>query len=623
MGPVIMKNSVVLRPGISALLISVLLSIGADLKADALTPPILIGTSVSASATLSIPRWKGYMLESDPNQFWISYANSNSTQGNISYTTDAGETWSTNVIQIDFTGWLDQHLSAHGRNGNLYFTWPSGSGINFRRFSPPAHSTSDRGAIAVMPGTTSSHRSNIMIQNTGRIWLFTRLSYASVAENVLYNYSDDGGSTWHHGTAYATDYNSVRIGSMPYVGGNPALVVLYLDSNRGYEYYLWNGTTFEARPDHSIYPVNMGQVRSFTHNQIRDSVFHLIFGLGTSLHHVWKNYNSGTGTWNHQIIDNSSTTLDMEWYPTSTVRGDDLYLFYCKMGAAGESSRMIYYKRWSQLTRSWTEPILVSTDPANVANRIPNTCFHVPENSAYIPVVWQSGTGPVDLWFSKVMVSRDSIPPATVHDLGLVPGSLPSKVVLSWTAPGGDSTSGQAAVYDIRFAEFSLTTGQWPTASPVANPPSPKPTGEIDSCVVTGLSPGTSYYFALKTEDASSNWSDMSNVVTYTTPTDIPDVQDGSGLPRETAISSNTPNPFSVATNIQFSLQTRSRVSITVYDLLGRKVADVLDKTLPAGVFAAHWDGRDDNRNQVATGVYFSRLIADNRTSSHAMVLIR
>jgi len=606
-----------------ALLIGLIVA-PATTNADSVTAPVQIATSAASDGpTLGIPRWKAFMSETDPGQFWVSYANGGSSLGNITYTTNGGQSWSTDVIQIDATGWLDMHLSAFGRNGNLYFTWPGTGAVMFRKFSSPAHSNTDRGPLVSISGTTASHRSNLMVQNTGRIWLFTRLSYGSAAENVLYNYSDNEGASWTHGVAYATNSTVVRIGSMPYAGGNPALVVLYLDDARGFEYYHWNGSSFVARSDHSIYAANVGQTRVFTHNVIRDTVFHLVFGLGTSLHHVWKNYSGGSGVWNHQIIDNSSTTVENDWYPTSTVRGDDLYLFYCKKSSTSDATSMIYYKRWSQTTQTWSAPLLISTDPGNTYNRDPNTCFQVPANSPYVPVVWRSGTGGFPIFFSKVIVSLDSIPPNTVHDLGLAPGDAPTDVVLSWTAPGGDSTSGRAAAYDIRYAEFSLTTGQWQTASPVANPPSPKPAGEIDSCVVTGLSPGTLYYLALKTADSSSNWSGLSNVVSYTTPTDIPDGNNSAGLPRETTISSNTPNPFSVATNIHFSLQTRSRVSITIYDLLGRKVANVLSKTLPAGTFAAHWDGRDDNGNQVATGVYFSRLTAEDKTSSHALVLIR
>lgn len=346
------------------------------------------------------------MSETDPSQFWISYGSTGTSSGSLNYTTDSGASWSSQVIQIDNTGWLDFHLSLFGLGGELYFTWPGATTIYFRKFNSPAHGNGDRGPLASISGTSSAHRSNVMVQSSGRIWVFTRRgSYPS--ENVLYHYSDNGGSSWTNGVAFATGANDVRIGSMPYVGGNPALVVLYMDDPRGYEYYLWNGSTFEAKTDHSIYAANMGQVRSFTHNVVGDTTFHLVFGLGTNLYHVWKNYANGTGSWQVSVIDSSPYTLDVDWYPTSVVRGDDLYIFYCRKSSSAFASSMIYYKKWSQTSRSWTDPVLVSTDPNNVGNRDPNTCFHVPESADYIPVFWNSATTPYSIYFSKIPVAPE------------------------------------------------------------------------------------------------------------------------------------------------------------------------------------------------------------------------
>jgi hypothetical protein len=388
--------------------------------ADEITPPQLVATSYQDGATLGIPRWKGYMSEENPDQFWLSYANQGSAENNVKYTTDGGVTWSSNVIQVDATGWLDYHLALFGKGGELFFSWPGVSSTLFRKFNAPAHSNDDRGPISSMAGTTVWHRSSVMVQDNGRIWVFTRIS-DQARENVRYHYSDNNGASWTSAMAYETNYPLVRIGSMPYVDGRPALIVLYMDSNRGYEYYLWNGSSFEARADYNIYPGNMNQVRTFTHNVINDTTMHLIFGLGQELHHVWKHYNNGTGSWNHQIIDNAPYVNINDWFPISTVRGDDLYLFYCKKSTSAEGTSMIYYKKWSQVTQNWTSPILVSTDPANTYNRDANTCFHVPLTSNYVPVFWRCGSGPYSIYFSKILVESgpvDTIPPGQINDLG-------------------------------------------------------------------------------------------------------------------------------------------------------------------------------------------------------------
>jgi len=407
--------------------ISVIISImiislfGPALSADEISTPSLITTFKADRGTMGIPRWKGYMDQANPDHLWVSYANAGSTLGNVNYTTDGGQTWSTNIMQVDFYGYLDFHTSLFGRNGELYFTWPGRDYVCFRKFNAPAQSADDRDPIHEFSYTTGMFRSNIMVQDNGRIWVFTRSS-DDAAENVKYNYSDDGGQTWTNGVAFATNFASIRIGSMPYVNGNPALVVLYLNDGRGYEYYLWNGTQFERKADASIYAGNVQMDRAFTHNVIDGQYLHLVFSFNNDLFHCWKAYNNGSGSWNRQVIVSSPNTDGMEWYPISTVRGNDMYVFYCRKATADETSSEVFYRKWSQDTESWTEPILVSTGLSGQRNLQPNTCPTVPVSSDYIPVYWQSGPGPdYNINFNKITVSStpviDTIPPGAIFDL--------------------------------------------------------------------------------------------------------------------------------------------------------------------------------------------------------------
>ncbi len=585
--------------------------------ADQLTTPIKVATSGADGSTLGIPRWKGYMSELDPNQFWLSYASAASSAGSMNYTTDAGSTWSTGIIQIDFNGWLDMHLSLFGRNGELYFTWP---GVHFRKFNAPAHSNDDRGALVTLGGTADANRSNIMVQSTGRIWVFTR-DAGTASENVKYQYSDNEGSSWTTGTAYATGALNVRIGSMPYVGGNPALVVEYLDDNRGFEYYLWNGSSFQARSDHAIYPVNMGQTRVFTHNVINDTTMHLVFGDANSLHHCWKNFNNGSGTWNHEIIDNSSYTADNEWFVTSTVKGSDLYIFYSKKSTSDASSSMIYYKKWSQTTQTWTAPVLVSTAAGNTSNRDPNTCFHVPNNATYIPVFWNSGDG--GIYFAKIILSSsgDTVPPGKIIDLGAVPGSDLGEANLSWTAPGDDNYSGTAYGYVIKYDTIAVTDVNWATLPAYASPPAPLPAGQHQTCTVSGLIPGNLYFFAVRASDEVGSLGALSNVASLDISLDVADGHDL--LPNKSYLIGNYPNPFNAETTIQYSLDRRSQVNLSIYDLLGRKINTLVDASESGGIHSAQWNGTDFRGRVVGSGIYFCRMKADNLIDSRKLLLLK
>ena len=153
---------------------------------------------------------------------------------------------------------------------------------------------------------------------------------------------------------------------------------------------------------------------------VADTVMHLIFGFGGQLHHCWKNFAGGQGSWHQQVIDNSPNTGDNDWIPMSTVRGQDLYLFYCKKSTSDIASSQVYYKKWSQVSQSWTAPELVSTTPGTTRNRDPNTCIRVPESANYIPVFWNSATGGYGIYFNKITLTTpppDTIPPGAIMDL--------------------------------------------------------------------------------------------------------------------------------------------------------------------------------------------------------------
>ena len=115
----------------------------------------------------------------------------------------------------------------------------------------------------------------------------------------------------------------------------------------------------------------------------------------------------------------------------------------------------------------------------------------------------------------------DIIPPAPVADLQIMSVN-DSSVVLSWSAPGDDSTSGEAAAYDIRYSDIPPTIVSNPmlvylyASSQVLNEPAPKAAGEIESLTVDGLNPLKTYYFMLTTLDDAGNRSALSNITQAT-----------------------------------------------------------------------------------------------------------
>ena len=110
----------------------------------------------------------------------------------------------------------------------------------------------------------------------------------------------------------------------------------------------------------------------------------------------------------------------------------------------------------------------------------------------------------------------DPTPPSAVTDLA-VSGSGLTSVILTWTATGDDGLVGTASSYDVRYSNTLITSANWATASQAVGEPSPQVSGSTETFTVSGLSPSTSYYFALKVRDNVGNESNLSNVVTGST----------------------------------------------------------------------------------------------------------
>ncbi len=95
-------------------------------------------------------------------------------------------------------------------------------------------------------------------------------------------------------------------------------------------------------------------------------------------------------------------------------------------------------------------------------------------------------------------------------------------------------------------------------------------------------------------------------------------------LPKAYALNQNYPNPFNPSTTINFALVKAGKVNLSVYNVLGQKVATLLNNELAtAGTHAVKWNGLDDTGNKVASGVYFYKLEAGNFTSVKKMILMK
>ena len=121
---------------------------------------------------------------------------------------------------------------------------------------------------------------------------------------------------------------------------------------------------------------------------------------------------------------------------------------------------------------------------------------------------------------SATTLVPDLTAPAGVTDLQTT-NVQTRQLTLTWTSSGDDGMSGTARSYDIRMGTSPINDSNFDAATPVAQSLTPKSAGQSESLVVTGLTPGAAYFFAMKVVDEVPNASILSNVVPITMLVDV------------------------------------------------------------------------------------------------------
>jgi len=89
------------------------------------------------------------------------------------------------------------------------------------------------------------------------------------------------------------------------------------------------------------------------------------------------------------------------------------------------------------------------------------------------------------------------------------------------------------------------------------------------------------------------------------------------------SLSQNYPNPFNPTTYIEYFVPTPTKVSLKIYDILGREIKSIIPEGLQIGKNEVMWNGKNNNGDPVATGIYFCVLEYGVNKLSKKMVLIR
>jgi hypothetical protein len=94
-------------------------------------------------------------------------------------------------------------------------------------------------------------------------------------------------------------------------------------------------------------------------------------------------------------------------------------------------------------------------------------------------------------------------------------------------------------------------------------------------------------------------------------------------LPKAVVLSQNYPNPFNATTTIEFEVPRRNSVELSVYNVLGVRVVTILNDELTVGTYRVTWDAKNNQGQDVSSGVYLYRLVAGETAVSRKMLLLK
>ena len=94
-------------------------------------------------------------------------------------------------------------------------------------------------------------------------------------------------------------------------------------------------------------------------------------------------------------------------------------------------------------------------------------------------------------------------------------------------------------------------------------------------------------------------------------------------IPDEFSLSQNYPNPFNPLTKLDYTLPKRSRVIVTIYNVLGKEIVNLINSEQEYGYHSVSWSGSDSQGRPVSSGVYFAQMISEGFHQTKKMLLLK
>ena len=247
---------------------------------------------------------------------------------------------------------------------------------------------------------------------------------------------------------------------------------------------------------------------------------------------------------------------------------------------------------------SWSTIIPSTPNDGNHPWTIPST----PSPNCLVRISDASDGTPSDV-SDALFAFSDGTPPSQVVNLVVTPTD--TSAVLTWSPAWDDVGVDHYSIYRDTTSGFVASPANLlATCSDTAHPD-------------LNVESGTTYYYRVSASDSSGNEGELSEEVPATIPTGVY-TEHESQSPQSCLLMQNCPNPFNPVTVIEYALPEVSQVRLEIFDLLGQRVATLVDEMQNAGWKSVRWDAR-----AFAAGLYFYRLEADNSVQIRKMVVMK
>ena len=94
-------------------------------------------------------------------------------------------------------------------------------------------------------------------------------------------------------------------------------------------------------------------------------------------------------------------------------------------------------------------------------------------------------------------------------------------------------------------------------------------------------------------------------------------------IPVTFALHQNFPNPFNPITTLRYDLPSDALVTLSIYDMLGREITQLVNISQEAGFKSVQWDAKDSMGKPVSAGVYLYQIYAGEFVQTEKMVLLK